>query len=233
MTTTDPWSTPTIVDDRPETQGPQLRELPVAQTRALPGASYEEFVTAAVKLPNRREDEMLQRAKRTGELMGEDAFYSWRQAGATIEGASIGLAYALAQAWGYNITRVAIVNREGNRVHLRGVFVDLQNIAIVERDYLAHLPPAPGKYAEKPEQAERWEVMQLQAASSKAVRGAIQADIRAEFDRRTRAGESARSVVLDLAGRPPLAYTDRHIWRVLKGADAGGEVVDANQADLF
>lgn len=66
-----------------------------------------------------------------------------------------------------------------------------------------------------------------------AIRGAVQADIRAEFDRRTRAGESARSVVSDLAGRPPLAYTDRHVWRVLKGADAGGEVVDTSQADLF
>ncbi len=64
-----------------------------------------------------------------------------------------------------------------------------------------------------------------------ALRQAVQADIRAEFDTRTRAGESARSVVADLSGRPPFRYTDRHIWRVLKGLDAG-EVVEV-QGALF
>lgn len=65
-----------------------------------------------------------------------------------------------------------------------------------------------------------------------ALRAAVHADIRAEFDTRTRAGESARAVVASLAGRPPLRYTDRHIWRLLNGVDAG-EVVELGQGRLF
>lgn len=67
-----------------------------------------------------------------------------------------------------------------------------------------------------------------------AIRAAVHDDIRVEFDRLTR-GESysARAAVDALAGRPPLFYTDRHIWRILSCAGAGGEVAELGQGSLF
>jgi len=66
-----------------------------------------------------------------------------------------------------------------------------------------------------------------------AIRAAVHAGIRAEFDRLTMdEGLSAREAVARLAGQPPYNYTDRHIWRVLSEVDAG-QVVDAGQGELF
>lgn len=66
-----------------------------------------------------------------------------------------------------------------------------------------------------------------------AIRMAVHEDIRAEFDRLTRQeGYSARAAVDALAGRPPLFYTDRHVWRILSQA-GGGEVVEMGQGELF
>lgn len=67
-----------------------------------------------------------------------------------------------------------------------------------------------------------------------AIRMAVHEDIRAEFDRLTRVERySARAAVDALAGRPPLYYTDRHVWRILSLAGGAGEVVEAGQGELF
>lgn len=66
----------------------------------------------------------------------------------------------------------------------------------------------------------------------KALRAAVRQGIRDEFDRLTKTGMTARAAVDRLAGRPPLRYTDRHIWRLLSKID-DGEVVDVQQLDLF
>lgn len=68
-----------------------------------------------------------------------------------------------------------------------------------------------------------------------AVMAAHHDALRAEFDARTRAGESGRAVVQDLARRPlpPLYYDWRTVWRLLTRPDTGGEVVETGQARLF
>ena len=153
-------------------------EIPTSQPLAvLPrpaGASeYAAFLDVATTAPPRDEGAMLAAAKRIGELLGKSAFYSFPAGQGRIEGPSIDLAYALAQAWGRCVTRCMVTESAGNRVTLRGQFVDLLTIAIIERDYTATLTPAPGKFANKPDQVDRWRVMQEQSAISKAVRGAI------------------------------------------------------------
>lgn len=67
----------------------------------------------------------------------------------------------------------------------------------------------------------------------RAARAVAQDALRAEFDRLTRAGASARAAVAKLANRPPLHHTDRHIWRLLGQSDVGGPVQDAGQGELF
>ena len=116
---------------------------------------------------------MAAEATEIGTRMGRDAFYSWEQGRELIEGATIGLAYALLPVWRYVQARVEIVDRVGDVVTLRGVALDLASIVSVERDYTFTIAPPPGKYANKPDQRQRWEAMQTQSASSKAVRGAI------------------------------------------------------------
>ena len=65
-----------------------------------------------------------------------------------------------------------------------------------------------------------------------AIRAAVRESIRAEFDRMTRAGASARAAVAALAGQPPLHYTERHVWRILGCVDEG-KVVSSDQGELF
>ncbi len=68
-----------------------------------------------------------------------------------------------------------------------------------------------------------------------AVMAAYHDALRAEFDHRTRAGESARAVVQSLAHRtlPPQYYDWRTVWGLLTRPDTGGEVVETGQGSLF
>jgi len=66
-----------------------------------------------------------------------------------------------------------------------------------------------------------------------AARAVAQDALRAEFDRLTGEGASARAAVAALVNRPPLHHCERHIWRLLGQADHGGDVVETGQAELF
>lgn len=162
------------VDPEGEIPAPtQLSPFQRAQPATAPSSDYEAFMRASIGGPPRDEKAMIAAAKRIGELLGPKAFYSFPAGGGRIEGASIDLAYALVQTWGRCLCRCMLIQSEGNRVMLRGQFVDLHSVSIVERDYTATLSPPPGRFANKPDQADRWRVMQEQSAISKAVRGAI------------------------------------------------------------
>lgn len=65
-----------------------------------------------------------------------------------------------------------------------------------------------------------------------AIRAVVREEIRAEFDRLTKRGLSARRAVAQLAGQPPYHYTDRWLWAILSKTEAG-EVHDAGQGELF
>ncbi|MDP2432915.1 MAG: hypothetical protein Q8O33_12895 [Pseudomonadota bacterium] len=68
----------------------------------------------------------------------------------------------------------------------------------------------------------------------RAARAVAQDALRAEFDRLTRVEKhSARAAVAQLANRPPLHHTARHIWRLLGQAEVGGAVQEAGQGELF
>lgn len=131
------------------------------------------LVRAAMAAGPRNHTALRREAAALGARMGRTAFYSFPAGGGQVEGATIKLAYALSALWGRMQTRAILVAKEGNRVTLRGIAIDLFNITSVERDHYFTLAPAPGKFARKPEQADRWAAMQLQAAMSKAVRSAI------------------------------------------------------------
>jgi hypothetical protein len=117
---------------------------------------------------------LLAEARKVGGLLGEKAFYRWRQGGSLIQGPTIDLMDALAGVWGRVVCRIEIIAEERQRVHLRGRVIDLLTLVAVERDYQAFLASAPGKFAGDPEQSERWRVMQLQSGASKAMRGALE-----------------------------------------------------------
>ena len=151
-----------------------LGAQPDAQQIIIRGqVDYSSFSSLAH--PDRERDlaRLERRARTTGARLGARAYYSWRQAGQQIEGASVQAAYALLADYGFAACRVAVVERQGSKVQLRAAAIDLINFVFVERDALFTIRPAPGKYAAKPEEVERWEAMQTQSAASKAVRGAI------------------------------------------------------------
>lgn len=131
------------------------------------------LVRAAQVLGKRDVGAMKKEAAKLGALMGRSAFYSFPAGGGQVEGATIKLAYALATMWGRMQTRAILVSKDGSRVTLRGVAIDILTLTSVERDHHFTLSPPPGKFAKKPDQADRWQAMQLQAAMSKAVRSAI------------------------------------------------------------
>lgn len=117
-------------------------------------------------------------AKQIGELMGADAFYRFPTGGAQVEGVSINLAQALAQAWGAIAYQVRIMSVEplasgGRKVHLRATVTDLKSLVAAEVDQVVSTSAPPGKFAKNAEQSERWHTMQTQSAASKIVRNAI------------------------------------------------------------
>lgn len=121
---------------------------------------------------------MIERAKQLGGLLGEAAVYRFPVGGKTIEGASIDLAQALAQEWGGIVYSVQIVSANptgsgGMQLHLRARVTDARTLVAVEVDQVVSTLPAPAKFARKDEQRERWNAMQIQAASSRCVRNAI------------------------------------------------------------
>jgi hypothetical protein len=142
------------------------------------------MMSAAVTI-ERIPAEVIKRGKQIGGLLGDDGYYRFpagkdKATGETkfIEGASIDLAQALAQAWGAITYQVRIIATEslasgGQRVHLRAIVADLKAIVAAEVDQVVSTAPPPGKFADKIEQRERWHAMQVQSAASKIVRNAI------------------------------------------------------------
>lgn len=121
---------------------------------------------------------MLAAAKQIGGLLASDGFYRFPTGGATVEGASIGLAEALAQSWKCIAYTVHVLNVEhlatgGRRVHLRARVVDMHSLVVSEVDQVVATSAPPGGFARKEDQAERWHTMQVQSATSKIVRNVI------------------------------------------------------------
>lgn len=110
---------------------------------------------------------------------GTGAYYRWAVKNrdgtkGVIEGPTIGLMDALVEVWGRLVYQVEIVEERGQRVQLRARVIDLVNLIIHERPYIAHLRPPPARFASNPDESERWRVMQLQSAESKAIRGVLE-----------------------------------------------------------
>lgn len=156
--------------DGPDLQPTGLQRLPPPSSRPT---SIDEFVTSLVGTRTRDPIAMVKEARRIGQMLGKKGFYRFPAGQGIIQGETIDLAYALAQAWGMCVTRCTVVTSKGDHITLRGIYVDLVTVCVIERDYEVFLAPAPGAFAKDPVQTERWNVMQEQAAVSKAVRGAI------------------------------------------------------------
>jgi hypothetical protein len=137
-------------------------------------SEYGELAALAQSVGARDSARMLAEAKRVGALLGSRAFYDFPAGGGRVTGPTIDLMDALAIVWGRLVSEVAIVEETDVRVHLRGCVVDLLALTAVKRDYVSAIAPAPGAFARKPDQADRWRTMQLQSASSKAIRGALE-----------------------------------------------------------
>lgn len=110
---------------------------------------------------------------------GTGAYYRWAVKNrdgtkGTIEGPTIGLMDALVEVWGRLVYQVEILEERGQRVTLRARVIDLVSLVIHERPYIAHLRPPPSRFASNADESERWRVMQLQSAESKAIRGVLE-----------------------------------------------------------
>ena len=144
-----------------------------AVTQVLnPVGRYADAVGMTTNM-TRNTKELARKAKVVGELLGADGYYSWKQGGKQIEGASVSLANALRSEYRALATSCDIVKDEGNRVHLRARSIDLINGVYEERDFFMNRRPPKGKFAAKPEERERWDTLQMQVAQSKAIRNCI------------------------------------------------------------
>lgn len=136
---------------------------------------------------------------------GSAAFYKWQVRNrdgstATVEGPTIDLMDALAGEWGRLTYQIEILREAGSRVWLRARVIDLVTLVIHERPYVAHLREPPGHLASKHDEAERWRVMQLQSAESKAIRGVLERVIpqHVQLEALAAAREAASSTQLGL-----------------------------------
>lgn len=165
----------TVIDSRDRDVEDLLNRTDLPQMPVLHADAFTSVLPIAQAMRAKRADAaaMQQRAIRVGGLTGSDGFYRFPAGGSTIEGPTVRLAKALAIEWGNVAFGVVIDRVEGNRVYLTGVCVDLNNVVVVRRSSTFVLSPAPGKFANKPDQVARWEAMQVQSAGAKALRGAI------------------------------------------------------------
>lgn len=159
----------------------QFADQPLARmgatTSPSDGGPLALMVQAAQQL-QREPAKMIASAKQIGGLLGKSGFYSFPAGGSTVEGPSIDMAQALAQQWGGIAYQVRIVEAQplasgGQRVHLRASVADMRSLVCAEVDQVVTTAPAPGKFAQKIDQRERWNGMQVQSAASKIVRNAI------------------------------------------------------------
>lgn len=233
----------TTVLDRDRDVEDLLSRTDLPQMPALHADAFTSVLPIAQAMRAKRADAaaMQQRAIRVGALTGSDGFYRFPAGRSTIEGPTVRLAKALAIEWGNVAFGVVIDRVDGNRVYLTGVCVDLNNVVVVRRSSTFVLSPAPGKFANMPDQVARWEAMQVQSAGAKALRGAIldalpswfvqpafQAALDADRKQVLRAGQTIESA-RDEAVR---AYGALKITREQLEALVGSPIVQWAPADI-
>lgn len=151
-------------------------ELPIVMP-TMPAANSPEFamvVEMARGKVARDENQLMRAAKRIGERLGARAIYSFPAGGSRIEGPTVHLIEALAQQYGHILYGTRIDSVDGDRVTIMGMCIDAITGVVACRPAIFTLSPAPAKFADKPDQAARWETMQVQNAISKATRGVLQ-----------------------------------------------------------
>lgn len=167
-----------VLDSKPDGEVFDVDETALAPIVATTAVDDLSPLIRAAGIAGQRDHKAIKRqAEELGRAMERAAFYSFPAGGATIEGATIKLAYALVTLWGRMRVQCTVVAVNGPQIVLRGSALDLVTVTLIERDYVFNLSPPPGKFAKKPDQVERWNTMQIQSAMSKAVRGAILACI--------------------------------------------------------
>jgi hypothetical protein len=164
---------PAEVEPKPDALVPAGARL-IAQTAAplSGGALYAGYMQA---LQGRRRDEatLIKQAEWVGRLMGGEGYYSYPAGGAQVEGVNIKLAEALRQEWGYTALDCVIERADDKEVQLQATMTDLLSCNVTSRPYLSAISAAPAKFARNEDNRNRWRVMQMQSAVSKAVRGVI------------------------------------------------------------
>lgn len=209
--------------EQPREERPQLDVYnPIAPSTAG-GLNLPELVRIARELGPRDVAAITLRAREIGAQMGRildpnpknestGAYYKWSAGGSVIEGPTIDLMQALATEWGRIAYQVELVSERGARVTLRARVIDLMSLVITDRETTHHLSAAPGKFAGKEEERERWRIMQLASAQSKAVRSLLEdmiplsiVDAALEAAKDAAAGAQLGTIqVLDKDGNPVL-----------------------------
>lgn len=149
----------------------------------VPQQPQSDLAALLPRAPHKRDDNrLIETARRIGERMGmtfdnqgkSRALYSFPAGGSTIEGPTVWLIEALWQEYGDIIVKNKVREERGGRVVITTSIVDMVNRTGYERENMSTLTPAPGKFANKPDQAERWATMQLQSSISKAERTTVE-----------------------------------------------------------
>ena len=146
-----------------------MNELqPITQS----GEALQALAQVAAHLPARKQEDILRQCRDLGSALGKDGYYLFPVGDKTVEGLSVHAADELAKILGGIAIQVPTydLDRESGHLTMMVRVVDLRNLVIQERPHFFTLAPAPAKFAAKPEQIARWEAMQCQAATSKAIR---------------------------------------------------------------
>lgn len=171
-----------IVDD--VMQGPTAL-MPAGATAhhyEAPKGLLGEMLACSERVGPRDLNKVMRNARRMGELLAGDAYYSWTQGSGRkqqlIEGPSVDLMESLQGVYGYIAVESEIKDvsqsEHGERVLLRVRVVDLLTVISRTNEQSYTLAPPPGRFADDLAQAERWRAMELNKAISKSVRGCLQ-----------------------------------------------------------
>lgn len=158
----------------------RLDQLPSVVSQAAMSRPQSDLamLIGAVEGRTRSHGDLKREAVRIGERMGiERALYSFPVKGGRVEGATVWLMEALAEAWGF--LDIDVEREPGNparprEVRLKVTVIDILRVKRTRRPYVFTMSPPPGKFAGKVDQVSRWNAMQFQAGMSKAIRTALE-----------------------------------------------------------
>jgi len=196
-----------VEDTLTETRITRLEDLGPGVGQRLPGADHRTGISLLTEVAElvrafdgvaRDRGALRKEAARIGRQMANEAFYQLPNM--KVAKPTVWLMEALRESYGYLLVDVQVTAESDTTIDLTVTAVDMLSGNISRFPGRYGITPAPGKYANKADQRERWRTMQANMARSKAIRTCLEHTIPVEVWRAAVNAAQSQRLAQVLAG---------------------------------